>query len=57
MSLTVNLPIIIRYRVLDHLQKLLFIPVPNYQAFEVESTFKVKYPKYLLKHDYALTQT
>ena len=36
MSLAVNLPIIIRYIVLDHLQKLLFIPVPNYQAFEVE---------------------
>ena len=52
MSLTVNLPIIIRYIVLDHLQKLLFIPVPNYQAFEVEPTFKVMYPKYFLKYDY-----
>ena len=56
MSLTVNLPIIIRYIVLDHLQKLLFIPVPNYQAFEVEPTFKVMYPKYYLKYDYALAQ-
>ena len=50
----VNLPIIIRYIVLDHLQKLLFIPVPNYKAFEVEPTFKVMYLKYFLRYDYAL---
>ena len=54
MSLAVNLPIIIKYIVLDHLQKLHFIPVLNYQAFEIEPTFKVMYPKYSLKYAYAL---